>query len=225
MKIPQRSPVFPPPLLAGLSDADSKAIMDDAACQSFPARTVVCRQGEPAQFLFLVQAGRVRFARTTREGHDVLLRWLGPGECFGLGSLLSDPLKYMATGLTLDDTTLYAWAAGKAQTAAATYPRLGQNTLRIALLYLDEFGARHAALLSRTAEQRVARTLTHLGATHGRVLATGVELEITNQELASFSDVGMFTVSRQMKRWEREGHLIKQRQRVIIRHPEGLLDP
>jgi CRP-like cAMP-binding protein len=223
VKIPQQPAGVPPLLLDGLSDADSHAVLSAATCHSYPVRTVLCRQGERGRHLFLIQSGRARFARTTAEGRSVLLRWIGPGDCFGMASLLPDTVNYMATAVTLEKATVYVWEGASIRAAAARCPRLSQNALRIALEYLEEFSARHVALLSRTAEQRVARTLTHLGSTNGRVLPEGVQVAITNEELASLADVGMFTVSRQMKRWERDGLVVKQRGRVLIRHPESLL--
>ncbi len=222
MRIPPALEFFPP-LLEGLPGPESSAILAQAAFREFPARSVLCRQGEAATAMFLVRAGRVRFARATHDGRDVLLRMLGPGQCFGIASLAPGHLTYMATALTLDAAKVYSWEAETIRSAAFTHPRVAQNALNIALRYLEEFTERHAALLTRTAEQRVARTITHLGATCGRVLPTGVEVDITNQSLASLSDVGMFTVSRLLKRWEREGHVLKQRQRVVLRHPEALL--
>jgi CRP-like cAMP-binding protein len=209
--------------LAGLSEADSRIVMDRATTRLLQAGTVLCRQGEPAQSMFLIRSGRVRFGRTTAQGRDVLLRRLGPGDCFGLASLVSGPVNYMATAVTAAEAGVVAWDSDDIRNAAAACPRLSENAFRIALQYLEEFTERHVALLSQTAEQRVARTITHLGATSGRVLPTGVEVDISNSELASLADVGMFTVSRQLKRWEREGHLLKSRQRVLIRHPEALL--
>ncbi len=225
MKIPQTTTATATPaLLDGLPEADRKAVLSAAACDDLPARTVVCRQAEPADRMFLIRTGRVRLARSTTDGRDVLLRWLGPGECFGLGTLVSGPARYVGTALTMDRVCLFAWKAAAIRRFATTQPQLALNALRIALSYLDEFAERHSDLLSRSAEQRVARTLTHLAATQGRLQPTGVELDITNSDLASLADVSMFTVSRQLKRWERNGHLRKTRQHVLIRHPEALLE-
>ncbi len=210
-------------LLAGLAETEQRAVLAVAASRTFPAGAVLCRQGELAASVFLIRTGRVRFGRTTVQGRDVLLRRLGPGECFGLASLVPGPVNYMATAVTIEPVRIDLWDAAAIRSAAATYPRLSENALRIALQYLEEFGERHVSLLSRTAEQRLARTITHLGATSGRVLPTGVEVEITNHDLAALSDVGTFTVSRQLQRWERDGHLEKRRQHVLIRHPEALL--
>jgi len=222
-KISRRLTASSPLLLEGLADSESRAVTALAAVRDCAPGTILCRQGEVADSMFIVQAGRVRFARATAQGRDVLLRWLGPGECFGLASLVPGAVNYMGTALAVGPVRVCAWESSTIRAAAAAHPRLGENALRIALHYLEEFGDRHVALLSRTAEQRLARTLTHLAATSGRVLAEGVEVEITNHDLAALADVGMFTASRQMQRWKREGHLEKKRQRVLLRHPEALL--
>jgi CRP-like cAMP-binding protein len=219
----KRAAAFAPPLLAGLSEAEARLVLARAAVRAIPARTVLCRQGDAAASLFVVEAGRVRFSRGTPEGHDVLLRWLVAGECFGLASLVPGTLHYMGTAATETEARIHVWPAETIRDAAAAIPRLSENALRIALKYLEEFSDRHVALVSRSAEQRLARTLTHLAATVGRVLPSGVEIDITNHDLAALADVGVFTASRQLQRWERQGHLVKKRQRVLIRHPEGLL--
>jgi CRP/FNR family transcriptional regulator, cyclic AMP receptor protein len=209
-------------LLAGLTEPDTRAVTAMATSRTVSAGTALCRQGEPAEWVFLLLSGRARFGRTTAQGRDVLLRRLGAGECFGLASFVPGPVNYMATAVTTGETALLAWDAATIRAAATAYPKLSENAFRIALEYLEEFAERHVALLSQSAEQRVARTITHLGATAGRVLPSGVEVDISNHDLASLADVGMFTVSRQLKRWEREGHLLKTRQKVVIRHPEAL---
>lgn len=212
------------PLFAGLDDAQRSATLARASARIYPAGSVLCRQGDPAEALFVVQAGEARFARTTRDGRDVLLLPLGPGHCFGLASLVPGPVHYMATASVRgEEARVLVWNGAAMREMATLFPRLSENAFRVALVYLEQIAERHAALLSESAEQRVARTITRLGATSGQVRPDGIEVRISNQDLAALSDVGMFTVSRQMKQWEREGHLVKQRQKVLIQHPEALL--
>lgn len=216
-------PMSVPPLLAGLDAAQREAILARASLRRYPPGAVLCRQGEAAEAAFVLESGVVRFARTTEEGRDVLLRPVRPGECFGLASFVPGAVNYMATATANREATVFVWHGVDIREAATMFPRLSENAFRIALQYLEQIAERHVALLSRTAEQRVAHTITHLGATSGRVLPNGVEIDITNHDLAALADVGMFTVSRQLKRWERDGHLLKKRQKVILRHPEALL--
>jgi CRP/FNR family transcriptional regulator, nitrogen oxide reductase regulator len=212
------------PLFAGLSDAEVAAVLALAVADRFRPRATLCRQGEPAAQMFLLCSGRAKFVRTTADGRELTIRRLGPGDCFGVGSLVVGPANYMGTAQTLGEGRVYRWDADSITAAAGRYPRLAQNALTVVLQYFQDFGDRHAALLSETAEERLAQTLAHLGATDGRVSPGGVEVEITNRDLGALADVGMYTVSRQLGLWERRGHLVKHRGRILVRRPEALLD-
>jgi CRP-like cAMP-binding protein len=218
-----RPPAEPVALFAGLAASVASSIVSLGTLRTIRAGAVLCRQGDPAVSMFLLCGGRGKFVRTTADGQEVVLRWLGPGDCFGLGSLLAGPVEYMGTAQVLVEARVRQWEGRVFQAAAARHPRVAQNALTIVLQYFKDFGDRHLALLSSSAERRLARTLTNLGASSGRVLPSGVELAITNRDLGALADVGLYTVSRQLKQWEREGHLVKDRQRILIRHPESLM--
>jgi histidinol-phosphate/aromatic aminotransferase/cobyric acid decarboxylase-like protein len=94
---------------------------------------------------------------------------------------------------------------------------------RLALRYVAVFAERHIQLVSGTAEQRLARTLSRLGTQSGIPTATGVDVAITNELLAALSDVSRFTASRTLGSWSREGAVRKSRGHVYITSPEKLL--
>jgi len=50
-----------------------------------------------------------------------------------------------------------------------------------------------------------------------------VEIDITNEQLSSLSDISPFTASRLLSKWERDGKLSKQRGRVTLLAPESLM--
>jgi CRP/FNR family transcriptional regulator, nitrogen oxide reductase regulator len=56
----------------------------------------------------------------------------------------------------------------------------------------------------------------------GQKVAGGVEVYVRNEELANEANVTIFTVSRLMGGWQRQGLLVKSRGRVVLRLPEKL---
>ncbi len=210
-----------PSLFAGFSESERTALLARAATREFATHDLLFRQGDPARSLFMIRTGRVALTYTSVKGRHIVLRLLGPEDAFGLASLVRD-YDDISSAIAAVPTTVYLWDA-MALRGGALYHRILENAFRMTLQYLTEYGERHVGLLTQTAEQRLARTLTHLAETSGRVLPTGVEVEMSNDDLAALSDVGMFTASRQLKQWERDGHLIKRRQRVLIRDPKALL--
>jgi len=51
----------------------------------------------------------------------------------------------------------------------------------------------------------------------------GIELSFTRQDLAEMSGTTLYTVSRVLSGWERQGLVEAGRERVLIRNPHGLV--
>jgi CRP-like cAMP-binding protein len=213
----------PPKFLSGFAAHQKKLILQSAGPRKYAKGSVIVRTGDPATHLFLVKRGRVKFYRVTKRGEEVLLWWLSPGDCFGIGTLFAVPVHYIGTAQAVEDCELVVWNRSTIRSLAAKNERLGQNALHIILDCLAAFAERVVGQTTETAEQRLARTLLQLGRRAGRVRRDHIELDILNEDLAGLSDVSVFTASRQLKEWERQGVVRKIRGHVHILSPEGLL--
>ncbi len=182
---------------------------------------VICK--ERANRLFVVSEGCLNYSSVTDDGREILLGRLVPGDAFGIATFLSEPGCYLGTAKAVCDTTVFFWDYRLIRQLATAYPRLAENGMRIALRSVALHVERHVALVSKSARERVACALARLGTRGGRVLPTGIEVDIKNEDLASLADVSLFTASRLVTLWERKGILEKSRGRVLIRSPERLL--
>jgi CRP-like cAMP-binding protein len=82
---------------------------------------------------------------------------------------------------------------------------------------------RHTNILSENAEWRLAQRLLQLATEAGVTEPSGIAIDITNEQLSSFSDISPFTTSRILSRWEDKHWLTKQRGRVTLLAPEDLV--
>jgi len=91
--------------------------------------------------------------------------------------------------------------------------------------YILELQERQKALVTERVEQRIARILLKLAAESGKKVEEGVliDMRLTRQDVAEMSGTTLYTVSRTLTEWEREGLLKIGRERVIIREPHGLV--
>ena len=85
--------------------------------------------------------------------------------------------------------------------------------------------AAHVALTCHSAEQRLAGVLNNLVGVIGREVPGGVELDVTNEELAKTANVTPFTASRLLGAWQRRSVVKKSRGKILLRHPAGLFPP
>ena len=70
-------------LLAGLSDADRRAVAARMVRRSFRKGETLFHEGDPGDSLHLIEKGRVAIRPSTPLGEVVTLAILGPGESFG----------------------------------------------------------------------------------------------------------------------------------------------
>ena len=208
--------------LLGLSAQGLQAVLGAATTKRFKAKAVIARQGEPATELFLITTGRARHFFTTPDGHKRLLQWLGPGEIVGAATLLPERSSYRVGTETVKDTTVLMWSRVAIRALAHDNPRLLENALLIGADYVDWFVAAHTALTSGSARERLAGVLVALTPLLGREVREGIELDITNDELANAANITQYTASRLLNEWQRTQAVIKRRGRVILLSPQQL---
>ena len=97
-----------------------------------------------------------------------------------------------------------------------------ENALWIASDYLDWHWPR-TALSCHTAQQRLAGVLVSLAPLLGRAVPGGVELDVTNEELACAAHITSFTASRLLNEWQRHRAVVKRRGKVVLLAPERLV--
>jgi len=210
-------------LLEGLSESDQNTILAAASYRRFSGTSVVARQGDPADQLFLVIRGSARYFVITPQGRKVYLLWLVPGEIFGGASLLAKPSDFLVSTEIAKNSSVCVWERKTIRSLATRYPRLVENGLAIATDYLTWYLASHLGLLCHTARQRLAHVLVSLANGLGRQCPDGIELDITNEQLANTANITLFTASRLLSEWQRHGAVAKSRGRVVLRRPERLI--
>lgn len=210
-------------LFGGMNKIAVNAILDAAQLRKYHAEHEITGGGSPATRLYLVQSGRARLYHLTRAGELLLIAWLLPGDVVGLVAALDTPPPYMATSQATCDCEVWSWDHSTMRKLVSSYPQLAENALRIAFAYLRIYIDRHVALVSGTAELRLAKTLLRLGEQAGQFRPDGIEIRATNDELAAFADISPYTASRVISNWDRTGVLCKGRGRVLLQAPEALM--
>jgi CRP/FNR family transcriptional regulator, nitrogen oxide reductase regulator len=207
------------PFLAGLEKAELDAVLSSASRREFAARTVITDEGDAAKHFFLLISGRARYFFVSRTGRKVILHWIPPGETLGGMALLSEPKSYMVSTEAVKPASMLVWKRDSIRKLLGLYPKLLDNALSLISEYLLLYRIAHAGLVCDSAGERVANVLGDLANCIGHPLREGVELHVTNEELASTANVTPFTVCRFLSEWQRKGFIVKKRGRIIVVHP------
>jgi CRP-like cAMP-binding protein len=211
-----------PRFLRGLAKPDLELVIAASTPRHFTANSIVTHQGDIADNFFLLTKGCGRHFSITEEGRKVLLIWFSAGDVFGGSSLLLEPSLYLVSTEMVKDSWAFVWRRSVIRDLAARYPILLENALSIASDYIAWFHASHLALVSYTARQRLGHVLTSLAQGIGHKVPDGIELDITNEQLANAANVTPFTASRLLSEWQRNGAITKSRGRVVLHAPQRL---
>jgi CRP-like cAMP-binding protein len=211
------------PLFAGLSPEELGEILREARSARFSRNSAVFQQGEDVHSFFVLLHGHVRASKTTPAGDQVVVRYVAPGETFGVAPAIGLQ-RYPATATAVDDSVVLAWPSAAWPRLAAKFPALATNTLQSVGSRLQEAQTRVVEMSTQQVEQRIAHALLRLARQSGRKLEHGIEIDfpISRQDIAQMTGTTLHTVSRTLSGWEQRGLIESGRQRIVLREPHKL---
>ena len=209
-------PVSPIPLLAGMSPRESTEILSLASHHSFAPNESLFLEGQPANCLILVEAGRVKLSRNVRDGSELILRICSPGEIVDAYSDSTNS-HHTCSARAMAHCRVLIWDSTQAFALGIHYPQIRTNLLRILTERLDELEERCCEIASERCEPRLARTLLKLVDSIGRTNPDGARVVLSRTELAQMIGVTVFTISRTLSKWAKCGIVSRRRDAVIVR--------
>jgi len=205
------------------SDDDLKLIASHSIERSIEEGEFFFFQGDPAVYFYVLIAGRAKLMQTNPTGQQVNLRTINEWQMFGaLGAVRADAT-YPATAQALENSTALAVKSDYLRELLQTRPYLSVDLMKLMTTYIQEMQERYRELATEKVERRIARVLLRLAAQMGVKIDGGIELTFTRQDLAEMSGTTLYTVSRVLSEWERQGLVKTGRERVVIRNPHGVV--
>ncbi len=208
----------------GLLTVTERKILSDLGRQTtFPRRTMMCVEGEPDTYVFIILDGWVKIFSVSKDGHEIVLALRGHGDI--VGEIAGETTGYRTA-------TMQAIEAVRA--LIIRYDRFGS--------FLDSnSGAdrafRHvmtqrwsdATMMLRirpvtTGAERLARLLLDLAERHGTQKGDEIKIAmpLSQNELASLAGAARATVTRAYSNWRRDGLIRTGQRQITISDVPGL---
>lgn len=212
------------PLFQSLRPEQVEDVLAASRALRVPKNQAVFAQGEAADRFYLLLDGRLRVVRTTPEGQQIVVRFIGPGELFGIAMALRIP-SYPGTAVAVTDSVALAWPNALWLDLVRKYPSLALNALHTVGGRLQDANARIVEMATQQVERRIAHALLRLANQAGRKVDEGVLINfpISRQDIAEMTGTTLHTVSRTLSAWEDKGWIEGGRQRVLLRKPHELV--
>lgn len=208
----------------GLSAEDLDVILEKASSSLIAKDSAVFEQEEEASRFFLLLDGTVRVVQTTKDGNQVIARYLGAGSIIGIAPAIGRTT-YPASAIAAVDCVVLSWPTTIWPDLTSRFPLFAANTYKTVGARLQETQERVIEMSIAQVEQRVANAVLRLVRQTGRKSDDGILIDfpISRQDIAEMTGTTLHTVSRLLSAWEGLGIIKSGRQKVTVTDPHKLM--
>ncbi len=187
------------------------------ARMSFAKDVEIYGENEPADYVYKVLTGTVRVYKILHDGRRQIEAFYFPGDIFGME--LGSHHASSAEAVTASAVTLVRRATLLA--AVSKCPDVSNKLWAHTAQELEQ-ARRHAMLLVKTAQERVASFLIDIS---NRLAGDAVELPMSRQDIADFLGLTIETVSRTLTQFQQTSAIeLATSRRMILRNRQALIN-
>jgi CRP-like cAMP-binding protein len=186
-------------------------------------REVIYLPGDPGESLFIVNGGRVKISKVTRDGKALTLNYCGPSELFGETCLVEGgPREEMAEAM--ENSMVTEIMRDDFERMLSSHATLGLHMTKLLAGRRRDLENKLETLVFRDVTSKLAELLLQLADEYGVEDSRGtlVALKITHQELANLIGSTRETVSLTLSQFKRKNLITTEGRKVIISDSESL---
>ena len=210
-------------LFREVSPSDRHAILSSARQKTVPARDCIFVQGDAARHVYLVVEGYVKIHQVGATGNEVILRLMSPGDLIK-ASGTGDRGTHTSSAQALQSCNVLIWEATTFDALLERHPILRRNEVKIHGQLLTDMEDRFREMSTEGVAHRLSRQIIRLLSKIGEQVNGDMMINLSQGELAQLTGTTLFTVSRQLSKWERKGFVTARRNTILVHDPDALLE-
>jgi len=180
---------------------------------------LIFQQGDAGDTLYAVISGQVRISVSAEDGKEIFLNIMEPGDAFGEIALIDgEPRTATATAIT--DVGLITIERKRFMNLMEQEPKLAIHLLHVFCERLRWTSGlvEDAAFLD--VPSRLAKRLLKLCERHGNLTDRGIQVDISQSELAQFLNVSRQKVNKYLQEWRKAGAIELARGKIVVCNSE-----
>ena len=194
------------PIFADLENEAIEMISKIGSKKTYVKDSIILMEEEVGSALFVIIKGKVKVARTSNDGREVILSILGESDFFGEMAIL-DGLTRSATVTALEDSELFLIERTDFLNLLRQHPEVSISLLYELTTRLRAADMKIKSLSLKDAEGKVATVILQLADDVGMIKHGIVEIEKLplQQDLANMAGTSRETISRTLHAFAKRG--------------------
>jgi len=204
-------------LFSSLGPLEMQALVATARRRSLAAGSYVFLQGEPARFLFVIKAGRIKLTKTDEQGNEILVDIRKAGDFLG-ETFLSEDADYPLTAQCVEDSLLCGITRQQFESLVTDKPAIGLQVMRAMSERIAHLTSRVGDLASTHLEERLYAVLSTVAREHGTPTESGlvIEFPLTHEELSFLVGAHRVSVTKALKSLSASGKVVREGGRLVL---------
>ncbi|ADU30091.1 Crp/Fnr family transcriptional regulator [Evansella cellulosilytica] len=198
------------PLFEGLDEKALSSLLKMSREKQLKDKDILFLEGEQKSYIYVLGEGTILISKLTEDGEESLINVLSEGEVFPHTGFF-DHSPYPGSAKAKKDVIVLAIPINGFEKLIRTYPELSFRVIQVMnkkIIYLQK---KLNELLSLNVEARLIGAIAHLQETQGDTI------RLTHQEMGNIIGSTRETVSRQLKKWEKEQYVDIKKDRIVLK--------
>jgi CRP-like cAMP-binding protein len=197
--------------------SEREALVQQAERQHFPSGQIIFNQGDPADRLFIIKAGRIRLWKATEEGNEITLDIRQSGDILG-ECMFSCDTYYPVNATCLSETYTCSLSKAGFEELVLANPNMGLQVIKNLSKRIDWLTSRVGDMSYSNLGERLYRVLLTVAQEHG--MKSGKEIiipiHLTHEDLAFLAGAHRVSITRAMKELLKSGQVVRKGKHLII---------
>ena len=205
------------PLFGGMDIGSARSLMEKMTRSEVSKGDTIFNEGDDGQALYIIVRGKIKLARTARDGRENLLGLLGVGDMLGELSVF-DPGPRLARAHAVEDSTVYELPKAVLDEWLDTHLEMSRPIMRALAQRIRRTSNTMADLVFSDVPGRVAKAILDLGHRFGRMERGHIMVRhgLTQEELAQLVGASRETVNKALADFAARGWVRREGRAVVL---------
>lgn len=210
-------------IFKGLSEEEMHYIDHVSTMKHYAKKEPIFLPADPGDRVYLLKKGRVKIARLSEEGKELILAVLNTGEIFGEAAIFdTDARSNMAE--TLEDAYICEISKKDFEELLAKKPELALRLTKLVGLRRQQLEMKIEDLIFRNVQGRLVHLLLNLMRSYGVKKDTGIliDIKLTHAQIANLIGATRETTTLYLNQLKAQGLLDFEKRKILVLKPQLL---